>query len=681
MAGRLFLPADGNPGAPATVILSESLWRGLFQSDPRILGSSIDLDRRPFTVVGILPQTFRTAAPPRRNQLWIPMAQDPLFGPWMAKRSGHWLGMIGRLKPGVSAAQAQAELDAIGARLAGQFPGDDGGWLIRMTPLQDLVVGDVRPGLVMLCGAVGLVLLIACVNIAGLLLARATARSCEIAVRATLGAGRARIVRQLLAESAVLGLLGGLAGIGLAYWGVHALSSLVSQNLPQINPVRVDSAVLVFALALCGVASCSFALAPAFFAASLGFQTSLREGAPRAGESRASRRARSVLAAVETAMAVVLLVASGLLLRSYFTMTDTRLGFAADHVVKANFSLYSARYSGPQQWLDFTNALLARLHSEPGLRDSALVVPTPIADVGISVVFDIVGSPAIAPGASRAADYAAVSPGYFHVMGIPLVAGRAFDARDTMDAPRVTLISQALARVYFPDRNPIGQQLRFAFGRDSDAPRLIIGVVGDVRNVAPAVDTAPMVYVPFAQSPFPGSDVVVRSSLDTSAVVAALRRDIGQMDPDLALSDVAGLPDAIHTSLEAPRFRTLLLALFAGVALVLAATGIFGVISYSVSRRTQEIGIRVALGASRGTILRMVMGETLGIAFSGVMLGIPCALVASRLLKHMLFGVLAGDPATLAVVALTLVIAAVIAGYVPVRRAMRVDPLHALRHE
>ena len=681
MFGRLFLPSDARPGAPPVVILSEALWRGFFQSDPRILGSSINLDRRPFMVIGILPQDFRFSARPRTNQLWIPVAQDPLFGPWMPNRGGHWLAVVGRLKPGVSVTEAQAELDAINARLVRGYPGENSGWVIRMTPLQELVVGDARPALLMLSCAVGLILLIACANIASLLLARATTRAREMAVRTTLGAGRARIVRQLLCESLVLGLLGGVAGIALAYWGVHALESLLLGNLPQMHAIRVDSGVLVFALGLSAVASCGFGLAPAFFAANLGLQTSLRESGARSGDSRTSRRARGALAVVETALAMVLLVAAGLLLRSYARMAAVNLGFAAEHVVKANFSLYSARYSSPQLWLNFTDELLARLHADPGVQDAALVVPTPIADVRISLVFDIVGSPALAAGSSRTADYVAVTPEYFHVMGIPLLAGRDFDQHDVMSAPRVMLISRAMARAYFPNQDPLGQKLRFAFGADSNESRVIIGIVGDVRDVAPGAEPGPMMYVPFAQSPFPGADVVVRSTLDASAVLAPIRREIEQMDSELAVSDVTQLPDAIQGSLAQPRFRTFLLALFAAIALALAATGIFGVISYSVSRRTQEIGVRVALGASRGAILRLVMRETLGITLVGVALGLPCALLAARFMEHMLFGVSASDPATLLVGVFTLVITALLAGYVPVRRAMLVDPLEALRQE
>ncbi|HKM89810.1 MAG TPA: ABC transporter permease [Candidatus Acidoferrales bacterium] len=681
LAGRVFVPADGIPGAAPVVILSESMWRGRFRGDPQAVGSSIQLDQRSFTVVGIMPQDFRFPVLTNTEQIWIPMAQDPLFGPWMPGRERKWLPVICRLKPGVSVKQAHAELDAIDARLAKEFPGEESGWVIRLVPLQEGIVENVRPALLVLSGAVVLVLLIACANVASLLLARATTRSREIAVRTTLGAGRARIVRQLLSETAVLGGLGGAAGIALAYWGVHALGGLLPANLPRVNPIRVDSGVLSFALALSAIASFVFGLAPAVFAVKSGIETSLREGGGRAGESPASRRARSILAAGETALAMVLLVAAGLLLRSYTKLTTVNPGFSAEHVLKANIALPRSQYTTPQQWLTFLQELLARIQAEPGLKDSALAVPTPIADGCVTLGFDIVGSPSLTSGTSRTANYVAVSPEYFRVMGIPLVSGRAFDERDAMSTPRVALISQAMARIYFSNQNPLGQRLSFAFPPASEESREIVGIVGDVRDEAPGTDPGPMMYVPFAQAPFAGSDVVVRSTLDASLVVAGIRRALAQVDKNLTVSDVAQLPDAIESSLAQPRFRTLLLALFAGIALMLAATGIFGVISYSVSRRTQEIGIRVALGASRGMILRMVLGETLGLALAGVALGVPSALLAARLLGHMLFGVSASDPATLAAVAFALVAAAVLAGYVPVRRAMQVDPLEALRHE
>jgi putative ABC transport system permease protein len=681
LVGRVFFSEDGKPGAPPVVILSENLWRGSFGADQKIIGSSINLDKRSFTVVGIMPATFRFPIVTESEQLWIPLVQDPLFGSWMARRGGHWLQVTGRLKPGVSLTQAQAELDAISARFAKEFPAENGGWAIRMVPLQQMIVGNLKSALLVLLGAVGLVLLIACANIANLLLTRATSRAREIAVRTTLGAGRSRIVRQLLSETAVLGLLGGVTGIGLAYWGVQGLSSVLPQSLPRVNAIRVDSLVLGFALLLSALASCAFGLAPALFAANSNLQGSLREGGGRSGESSRRRRARSFLAAGEIALAMVLLVAAGLMLRSFAKLMSVSPGFDVQHIVKADISLPQFQYSTPQQWTAFSDELLARIQAQPGLQDSAVVVPRPIADGFVNLGFDIVGNPPSSAGTSRTANYVSVSPDYFRVMGIPLMAGRFFNHHDILSAPRVSVISKAMARLYFPNQNPLGKQLTFGFPPDSGATREIVGIVGDVRDVALGQDPGPMMYVPYAQSPFWGANLVVKSTLSTSSVAAAIRQEVRKMDKDLPVTDVAMMPDILDASVSQPRFRTFLLGLFAAMALVLAATGIFGVISYSVSCRTNEIGIRVALGASRGAILRMVLRETLVLTLVGLAVGVPCSLAASRVVGHMLFGVSAYDPATIAAVAFTLAAVAALAGYVPARRAMRVDPMIALRYE
>ena len=681
LAGRMFFSEDGKPGAPPVVILSENLWRGTFGADPNIMGNSINLDKRSFTVIGIMPEAFRFPLVTESEQLWIPLVQDPLFGSWMDRRGGHWLQVTGRLKPGVSITQAQAELDAITARLAKEFPAENDGWKIRMVSLQEMIVGDAKSPLLVLLGAVGLVLLIGCANIANLLLTRATSRAREIAVRTTLGAGRVRIVRQLLSETAVLGLLGGVIGVSLAYWGVRALSSLLPPSLPRVNAIRVDNLVLGFALLLSVIASCAFGLAPALFAANSSLQASLREGGGRSGESRNRRRARSFLAAGEIALAMVLLVAAGLLLRSFSKLMSVSPGFDAQHIVKADISLPQFQYSTPQQWTAFSDELLARIQAQPGLQDSAVAVPRPIADGIINLGFDIVGNPPSSAGASRTANYVSVSPEYFHVMEIPLLAGRLFNQHDVSSAARVSVISQAMARLYFSNQDPLGKRLVFGFPPDGQVAREIVGVVGDVRDVALGRDPGPMMYVPFAQAPFWAANVVVRSALSPSSVATAIRQEVRKMDKELPVTDVAMMPDIIEASLSQPRFRTFLLGLFAAMALVLAATGIFGVISYSVSCRTNEIGIRVALGASSGAILWAVLRETLVLTLAGLAVGVPCALAASRLLGHMLFGVSANDPATLAAVAFALAAVATLAGYVPARRAMRVDPLVALRYE
>ena len=679
LAGRIFFPQDGKQGAPPVALVSEDLWRGRFGADPNIIGTSINLDQRPFTVIGIMPGAFRTPFF-TKQEVWIPLVQDPVFSTFMPNRGLHLLPVIGRLKPGVSVAQAQAEMDAISGRLAAEFPAENNGWTVRLVPLQKEIVGDVRTALLVLLGAVGLVLLIACANIANLLLTRATSRSKEIAVRTALGAGRARIIRQLLSETAVLGLLGGAVGIALAYWGVKALSSLMPLSLPQMNPIRVDYFVLGFALLLSAIAGLAFGLVPAMFAANADIQNALREGA-RSGESRNRRRARSFLAVVEISLAMVLLMTAGLLLRSFARLTSVSPGFDAQHIVKADISLPQFQYSAPQQWAAFSEELLARIQSDPGLQDSAVVVPRPIADRNVNLPFDIVGNPPSSASASRTASFVSVSPDYFRVMGIPLLAGRFFNQHDISSAPRVSIISEAMARLYFPNQNPLGKQLTFGFPPNGEAMREIVGIVGNVRDVALGQNPGAMMYVPFAQAPFWGANLVVKSTLSTSSVAAAIRQEVQKMDKDIPVTDVAKMPDLIDASVAQPRFRTFLLGLFAGMALVLAATGIFGVISYSVSRRTNEIGIRVALGASRNTILSMILGETLALTFAGLAVGLPCALAASHLVGHMLFDVSANDPATLAAVAFSLAVVAALAGYIPARRAVRVDPMAALRYE
>jgi predicted permease len=674
LAGRAFLPEDGKQGAAPVVILSENLWRDRFGADSHVIGSSVNLDMRAFTVIGVMPAGFRYPFL-TSEQIWIPLQQDPLFGPWMNNPDLRWVGVTARLKPGVSIAKAQAEIDAISARLNRKFPAQDNGWSARLAPLQDQLVGNAKTPLLVLLGSVGLVLLIACANVSNLLLARATSRAREIAVRIALGAGRLRIVRQLMAESAVLGLLGGAAGVLLAYWGVHGLSSLVPDSFTQLHAITVDTWVLAFAFALAVLASILFGLAPALFAADSSLTSTLKENTARGGEGGGRRLTRGVLAVAEIALATVVLVAAGLLGRSFLTLTSVNPGFDPNHVVKAEVDLPRFEYSKPAQWTAFADDLLRRLQAQPGMRDTAVGIPLPLANQSVTLPFDIPGKPPAPAGTSRTADYVA------HVMGIPLLRGRWIDEQDRPSAPLVTVISEALAQRYFPNEDPIGKQLAFAFPPSSALHREIVGIVGDVRDRSLGQDPPPTMYVPYAQAPFWGAEIVTRSNLSAGSVATTIRSQAGQIDKNLPITDVKAMASAIDMSVAQPRFRAWLVGLFGVMALILAAAGIFGVISYSVACRTHEIGIRMALGATPANVLRQILGESARFMLVGLAAGVAVALGVTRLLASLLFAVRPADPLTFCGVAILLISAALLASYIPARRAMRVDPIAALRHE
>jgi predicted permease len=681
LAGRALLPEDGKRGAAPVAVLSENLWRSRFGSNPALIGQSITLDMRSFTVVGILPASFRYPDGAPHQDVWISAWQDPLFGPLMSRPGERVLVGVSRIKPGVSVAQAQAEMTTLGARLAKEFPAQDSGVTIRIEPYRQVVVGNMKPALLVLLGAVGLVLLIACANIANLLLSRATSRGREIAVRIALGAARARIVRQLLTESALLGLLGGVAGVLLAAWGVWSLRPFLPSDVVRINSIDVGGPVLAFALLLSLAAALAFGVAPALLATPSNLQTNIKEGGERTGQ-RGGQHVRSFLAVAEISLAMVLLVAGGLLIRSFALVTSVNPGFEPKNVIRAEVSLPQFQYSTPQQWTAFSNELLTRLHARPGLRDSALAAPLPMDRQGeANFGFTIVGNPPLPPGKSITADYATVSPNYFRVMRIPLLRGRFFSAQDSPSNPSVAIISETLARRYFPNQDPIGRQMRFGFPPNSNVPREIVGIVGDVRDVALSRKPGPMMYVPFAQAPLYGGEVVARSLSSASSVAAGIRQVVHSIDQDLPVTDVESFPDAVGASVAQERFRALLLSSFSGIAMVLAAIGIFGVISYSASQRTHEIGIRMALGAQRRDVLRLILGQGAKLALLGLVAGAVAALPLTRLMASLLYGVSPTDPVTFVGVALVLVTVALLASYIPARRAANIDPLVALRHE
>jgi putative ABC transport system permease protein len=681
LAGRTLLPEDGKRGAAAVAVVSEDLWRSRFGSNPGLIGQSIALDMRSFTVVGILPASFRYPDGAPHQDVWISVMQDPLFGPLTSQARVRLLGVIGRLKPGVSLSKAQAGMNTLSARLAKEFSAEDSGLTIRIQPYRQVVVGNVKSALLILLSAVGLVLLMACANIANLLLSQATSRGREIAIRIALGASRARIVRQLLTESALLGLLGGVTGVLLAACAVWSLKSWLPPNIAQIGSIHIGGPVLAFALLLSLAAALAFGLTPALLATPSNLQTNIKEGGERTGQ-RGGHRVRNILAIAEISLAMVLLVAGGLLVRSFALVTSVNPGFDPKNVTEAEVSLPQFQYSRPQQWTAFSNELLARLHAQPGMRDSALAAPLPMDRQGQATFeFSIVGSPPLPPGKSTTADYATVSSDYFRVMRIPLLRGRLFSEQDSPSNPKVAIISETLAARYFPNRSPIGRQMRFGFPPDSNVSREIVGVVGDVRSVSLSRKPGPMMYVPFAQAPLYGGEVVVRSSLSVASVATAIRLAVHSIDKDLPVTNIESFPNALGQSISSERFRTFLLASFGALALLLAAVGIFGVISYSVSQRRQEIGIRMALGAERRDVLHLILGQGAKLALLGLGIGVVFALLLTRFMASLLYSVSATDPLTFAAVAIVLLGVALTACYIPARRAMCVDPIVALRFQ
>jgi putative ABC transport system permease protein len=678
--GRTLLPDDEKPGAEQVVVMSEGLWRQRFGSDPSLVGTAIVLDKRPFTVVGIMPGDFRFPYQRPPVQLWIPISQDPVFKDLFHGRAGHYLDtVIGRLKPGVSLAQAQAELSTVMGRLAQEYPDANRGWSVRLVPLHRQLVGNVRTGLLILLGAVGMVLLIACGNVGSLLLARAVNRAREICVRTALGASRMRITRQLLTESVLLSLSGGIAGLLIAYWADRVLTRFLPGDFPQIHETRVDVWVLVFTLILSIFAGIVFGLVPALHSSKVALQESLKEGGWGSGEGRRRKNLRSAFVVSEVALATLLLIAAGLLLRSFERLQNVDLGFNPGHLLGADVLLPKSQYSKPDQWVSFFGQLIDRLKAQPGVLGAAVALPLPPSGSGFGFGFAIEGRPPREPGQGYSADYSAVSSEYFRVMQISLLRGRVFTEEDNSTSPKVCIISDALARRYFPREDPLGKRL--IFGYQARVPREIVGVVRDVRQTSLTEPGGPVMYVPYAQDPWWAMAVVLRGAGSPAALATELRAQVQTLDKDLPVADVQPLTQTIYESSAQPRFRTLLLGLFGLMALVLAAAGIYGVISYDVSQRSHEIGVRMALGARRGDVLKQILKEGMALTGVGLGAGLAGAWFASRAMTSLLFEVNARDLATFAGCTILLAGVALFACLIPACRATELDPMVALRYE
>ena len=669
--GRDFRAEDDQPNAPATAIITHGLWTRRFGSNPALVGSTISLNRAPVTVIGILPPTFRN--PFGTPEIFRPLQLNPVG----ASRGNITLQMIARLRPGVSFEQAQAELASVGAAVAAEYPNTDKGATIRLTRLHEEVVGDVRSPVLALLGAVVMVLLIACANIGNLQLARASVRAREIAVRTALGAGRGRIVRQLLTESVLLGILGSIAGLLLSSWILDALLALAPADTARLDDIHIDGTVLAFGVALAVATSVVFGLVPALHSVRGDVASTVRDGGKGSGAPRAGVGLRSTFVVSELALALVLLVGAGLFIRTLANIRGVDPGFRPDRLLSAFVQPPAIGYEAAPQVRTFYRALLERLEGAPGVEHAAIVSVLPFSGNDTDTGFEIEGRPKPAsPGDRPTAWVRMVSPSFQRAMGIRVEAGRFLEPRDRENVDRVAVINRALANQYWPNENPLGRRI-FA----GDNPITIVGIVGDVHHRSLQEAPRGQMYLSYEQFGIRGMTVVLKSAGDPTTLVPVLRDAVAALDPHLPLSSIATMDTLMAQSIALPRMITLLMGSFAAAAALLAAIGIYGLMAYTVTLRTQEFGVRMALGAASGDVLGLVLGQAARLAGIGIIVGTVASYAAARLIATLLFGVTASDMPTFVVTAGLLAVIALAASYVPARRAVRVDPVLALRAE
>ena len=690
--GRTFLAeedaAGGGPGGrPA--ILSWQCWQDQFGGDAGVLGRVVDLNNARFTIVGVMPAGFRFPVQPQPTEVWISTALDherPIGpGAIMEARGYRGWRAIGRLKAGRTLEQAQSEARVIAAGLAAQFPDANKDMGIGVRPLLESVVGNLRPTLLILLGAVACVLLIACVNVANLLLERAISRQREIKVRLALGASGARIVRQLLTESVLLAGLGGLAGMLLAVWGTDVIVALSPESLARVAETALDGRVLVFTALVSLVTGIAFGLAPALLISKTNLAESLKEGRRGATASVQTNRTRSLLVVAEVALALVLLVGAGLLINSFVRLQQVAPGFDPEQILAFNVAPSADRTSTPQQIADFYRQLTAQLKVLPGVVNASVVFQLPLAGSGATTSIEIAGRP-VYPADRPSVVIHMAGPEYFRTMGIPIVTGREFTDRDHLSSPPVLIINEALARQYFPNQDPLGQRIAPGFSTlpvrdDESGMHEVIGVVADVKHQSLQGAPQPEIYFAQAQMPMAAMTVVVRTAGDLRALQTTARSVVQSLDKNAPVYGVRTVEEILDRSIATPRFNTLLLGLFAAVALILTTVGLYGVISCSVSENTQQIGIRVALGAQRSDVLRLIVGQGVMLTIVGVVIGLVAAYGLTRLMSSLLFGVGSTDPWTFSAVAVLLLCVAAVACYLPARRAMNLDPMVALRQD
>ena len=688
--GRSFTSDEDRPDSNHVALLSAGLWERRFGRDANILGSKVILDGASFTVVGVAPAGFRIPGSP--SELWIPYSPKPdELGP--DKRGDRrFVSVLAALRPGTTIARAQTELRSIAATLAREYPESNEGYSVELVPLREQLVGDIRPTLWMLMAAVVAVLLIACVNVAHLLLARASSREKEIAVRTALGANPGRLVRQLLTESVVLALAAGVFGLLLAYWGAWLLAKLAPLGVPQARDMSageltLDWRVLAFTLGVSVLTGVAFGLAPALSSARANLNLMLRSGGRGGTGSRTRSRLRDVLMVCEVATSAALLVGAGLLIRSFLHMEEVNPGFRADHLLTMQLSLPPVRYPGNKIGT-FYEQLLQRVDRLPGVQQAGICRFLPLSGSDASGNFEIEGQPHVSDADQPRAKFRTASSGYFEAMRIPLLRGRMFDDRDSQGTPKVVIINQTAARRYWPGENPIGKRILSGVDEEQHSWSTIVGIVGDVKYSGLDSAASPETYYHYLQIPPDVMNVAegtmalaIRTSGDPAAIASAVRGELRSLDPAQPLFNVRTMDQLVDSSIAEPRFRTLLVSAFATLALVLVALGLYGVVAYSVSQRMAELAIRVALGAEPSGILRLVLSRVAGLTLLGLGIGVAISLAGSRIIARFLFDVTPADPLTLALVSLLILSVAVGASLAPALRSTRVDPAMVLRAE
>jgi putative ABC transport system permease protein len=681
LRGRFLLPEDGQPGAPAVAVLSEGLWNRRYAGDPGVLGRSILLDGRPHTVVGVAPAGIGIPGAP--EELWLPLSLGPAD---LQATGSHRFAVLARLKPETSLLGAAQEMKGIAAALETVRPQSNQGFSVDVIPLHARLVQDARPLLLTFLGAVGLVALIACANVANLLLARATAREREMAVRTALGASGARLLRQLLAESVLLALVGGAAGLLAGSWGSQLLVAFLPSDMPRLSEVRTDAWVFGFTLLLSLATGLLFGLAPALHALKLAPNASLKEAGRSVSSGRLAERMRGALMVSEVALALLLLVGAGLLLRSFVRLQSVDPGFDSHGLLALRVSLPALRYAEPQRVAAFYRDVVDGLAALPGVTAAAATSHVPLAEGGPSIATFVEGVPHASPRDVPTVFHRAVSPSYFRTLGIPLLRGRGFGASDTDKAPRVGIVNATMAQQLWPNQDPLGK--RFTLDDDGTSAVEVVGVVRDIRHFGLDSDTRPELYVPYSQlSPMHWGwldrslTVVLRGSVEPRSLLPAVRTAIARIDKDLPLYNVWTMQEVLATSVADRRVSMSLLGVFALAALLLASVGLYGVVSYTVGQRTQEFGVRLALGARQVDVVRLVLVRGLKLVWIGLAIGFAAALALSRALASLVFGIGVRDPLTFFGVGLLLAGVALLASYLPARRAARVDPVTALRYE